>query len=181
MPYYKGLMDVVNTMRHLAKRHDAQVKFTFDSRIESEHNAGILYGMLRETPETKHMFPEIGFDCSREQPRVQAADLLAREVMKSLDNKIGPVKRPPRESWLALLETKRFDSNTMDEADFERVRNQMSEFEREHDGMKQYRDWIARNGLQENPTNVFRFVHSVLPKYLSRTKERPESDEASTS
>ncbi len=39
---------------------------------------------------------------SKENPRIQMADLLAREAMKDLDREIGPVKFPERKSKLAL-------------------------------------------------------------------------------
>jgi len=166
LPYYKGFIDVVAAMKQLTREYpEATLRFTFDSRIESEHNAGILYGMLRETPENERLSPEVSFACSRKQARVQAADLLAREVMKCLDNVIGPSKRPPRKSWIALKQTKRFACRSVEDTEFLRVRIQMEELEKKHSTTKEYRDWIERNNLQENVTNLFRFVHFVLPKY----------------
>lgn len=93
--YYRCFIEVLAAMRNCATNNRETVKFTFDSRQESEHNAGMLYGMFRESPEWKHvMFPEISFVSSREQPRVQAADLFAREVMKVFDNRFGPERDP---------------------------------------------------------------------------------------
>jgi len=108
--YYQPFMDVVQAMGNFALNRDDQVEFIFDSRIESEHNAGLIYAHMRESsPEWKQRFAsKISFETSRDNPRVQMADLFAREAMKALDNEIGPVKRTIRKSWEALRETRRF-------------------------------------------------------------------------
>ena len=69
----------------LAAKYNQPVKFTFDMREESEHNSAFLYKMYRERPEVKvDMFRNVTFARSREEPRVQVADLWARETMKAL-------------------------------------------------------------------------------------------------
>lgn len=45
---------------------------------------------------------------SRKEVGIQAADLVAREAMKHLDNQIGPKQRLTRGSLRALEKTKRF-------------------------------------------------------------------------
>jgi hypothetical protein len=64
-----------------------QLEFTFDHRIESEVNAGSLYSSFLNQPEWKdsQLFAtqQISFD-SRKNPRVQMADMVAREAMKDL-------------------------------------------------------------------------------------------------
>lgn len=107
--FYRCFMEVVTAMKQCAANNGRGVRFTFDSRQESEHNTGMLYGMLRDQPGWKNVLaPSIAFACSRDYPKVQVADLFARETMKVLDNALGPVKRPPRKSWLALYNTERF-------------------------------------------------------------------------
>lgn len=85
-------------------------KLSFHSRIESEHNAGLIYANLRESnPGWKErLAEEISFVSSKTCVRIQIADLFAREAMKVLDNKVAPVKRPTRRSWETLQNTGRF-------------------------------------------------------------------------
>ena len=158
--YYRGFIEVVDAMRKCATNNQEVVKFTFDRKHESEHNAGELYGRFREMPEWQsYTFPEIAFACSHEQPRLQAADLFAREAMKALDNQIGPVKRDPRKSWLALYNTGHFHIDITSDAWFESLKQQMPLLE-ETTGMSKsrYVQWLQTYGLQHNTTNLFRYV-----------------------
>jgi hypothetical protein len=158
--YYRCFIEVLDAMRKCAINNRETVKFTFDSRLESEHNAGMLYGMFREAPEWKHyMFPEISFVCSREQPRVQAADLFARETMKTFDNRFGPERRPVRKSWLALRETERFHIHAVSLAWFEDLKRKMTALQ-ELMGMSRenYVAWLNQFSLIHNTTNMFRYV-----------------------
>jgi hypothetical protein len=108
--YYQPFLEVLEAVGGLAHRRDGQVELTFDSRIESDHNAGLIYAHIREAhPENKKIYAsKISFESSRQNPRIQVADLFAREAMKDLDNEIGPKKRDTRKSWSALRETGRF-------------------------------------------------------------------------
>ena len=112
IPYYRCFRDVVFQCGKWAKwaipADTAEIYF--DQRVESDYNAGVLYGHIASLPD---------WDCapflrtplkiaSRSEVGIQAADLYAREVMKHLDNTVGPVKRPMRRSMEALQKTKRF-------------------------------------------------------------------------
>jgi hypothetical protein len=158
--YYKGFSEVIAAMVVLAAKYNQPVKFTFDMREESEHNSAFLYKMYRERPEVKvDMFRNVTFARSREEPRVQVADLWARETMKALDNIIGPVKRGPRKSWEALAGTKRFAMDAIGLEWFESLKGQMDSMQREY-GMEpvKYHQWLNRNKLQPSITNMFRFL-----------------------
>ena len=158
--YYKCFLEVLQKMRNCAAYNGESVKFTFDSRMESEHNTGLLYGMFRGSSEWSHiLFPFVGFAVSRELPEIQVADLFARETMKALDNIIGPVKRPPRKSMQALLATGRFDAEAVSTDWFIGLKRKMPTLEREA-GMSegQYRTWLAGHRLQHNTTNMFRYL-----------------------
>src|ERR1700730_3851386 len=125
LSYYKAFFEVVRYLSKLAKeRFRDAVKFTFDCRPERNYPAGQLYSALANDPSmgTPHIFNEISFASSREQPRIQVADLLAREAMKELDNKIGPIQRPRRKSMQALLATRRFGFDLMLREYFEDMR-----------------------------------------------------------
>jgi hypothetical protein len=158
--YYRCFIEVIDAMKNCAANNRETVKFTFDSREESEHNAGMLYGMFREAPEWKsYMFPEISFVCSREHPRVQVADLFARESMKTVDNLLSGKKRPPRKSWLALYGTGRFHVDAVSIDWFEDLKRKMDALQNVL-GMTRdnYIAWLKQHNLIHNTTNMFRFM-----------------------
>lgn len=68
-----------------------ELEFTFDHRKASQGNAGTLYASFVKQPEWKDaniLNRKVSFDC-RTNPRIQIADLVAREAMKELDRKIS--------------------------------------------------------------------------------------------
>lgn len=107
--YYGPFLDVLCEILKFSSNHH-MAKLSFDSRIESEHNAGLIYANLRENnPGWKErLAEEISFVSSKTCVRIQIADLFAREAMKVLDNKVSPVKRSTRRSWETLQNTGRF-------------------------------------------------------------------------
>jgi hypothetical protein len=159
--YYKGFMEVLDAMRNCAINNRETIKFTFDMRVESDHNAGMIYGMFREMPEWKDVtFSNIAFESSRDNRRIQAADLFAREAMKHLDNMVGPVTREARKSWLALSDTGRFHIVAVGEGWFEDLKRQMPTLEEETGTSRIfYQAWLLNNKLHHNATNMFRYVY----------------------
>jgi hypothetical protein len=136
-----------------------RVKFTFDRRPEIEHNAGLLYHMYVNSPEWKRagIFDQgISFDTSA-NPRIQMADLVARETMKLLDNQIGPVKRAPRQSILALAKSGRFKFWTETRSLLE-VRRQFINDLEETSKKAEYKAWLEEHGYADNTSNRFRFI-----------------------
>jgi len=108
--YMKGFTEVLkHFIQNSRMSADDPLEFTFDHRKESEYNAGTLYSSMLTWNEWKgkniFLGTKISFD-SRKNPRIQAADLIARETMKHLDNMIGPIQRPIRKSMKALASTK---------------------------------------------------------------------------
>jgi hypothetical protein len=100
LAYYTAFQRVVIAMKNFAQHAGDVAEMTFDVRLESEHNAGFLYGAIRENePDwAPYLASKISFEFAKDNPRIQIADLLAREAMKALDNQIGPKKRPTRKS-----------------------------------------------------------------------------------
>ena len=109
--YYQGFLDVLEAMRNAAENRNEIAELTFDNRLESQFNAGEIYGYLQERGLywQERLASKLLFDSSRANPRIQVADLFAREAMKLLDNEIGPSKRPLRKSWECLNATGRFN------------------------------------------------------------------------
>jgi len=134
-----------------------KVKFTFDNRPDSQHYAGSLYGYMATLPEWKvrpFLHNEISFACRKTVP-IQAADLLARETMKHLDNQIGPVKRPMRKSMEALARTKRFRFIYHMKSFLEELRKHANGLLGDEDG---YSEWLSQNKLQDNNPNRLRYL-----------------------
>jgi len=74
----------------------SEVRFTFDHRKESASNAGRIYSAIKniDKPErSKLLGADVSFD-SRKNPRIQMADLVAREAMKDA----GEVRRASGQS-----------------------------------------------------------------------------------
>jgi hypothetical protein len=172
--YYQPFMDVLQAMGNFAVHRDDEVEFTFDSRIESEHNAGLIYAHIREShPEWKKRFAsKISFECSRRSPRVQIADLFAREAMKALDNMIGPKTRPKRKSWKALEDTRRFWVYCFSHQYFNAAKEDLPNLDAllGFDSID-FGKWLQRKGRIWNVTNYFEFLIEHLNTMTPEQKE----------
>jgi hypothetical protein len=112
-PYYICFQHIVI---NLARRSSVclprdRIKFIFDRNVEIEHSASALYdrsvnGQWSTAEYRQLMEDELGF-ATRKEIGIQAADLIAREAMKLLDNRSGPRSRPTRLSAQALQESGR--------------------------------------------------------------------------
>ncbi len=163
VPYYRCFKDVVYQCGKWAKWSipSDQAEFHFDRRLESDYNAGVLYG---------HMASMAEWDCSsflckklniasRSAIGIQAADLYAREVMKHLDNIIGPIRRPMRRSFQALRETKRFGCGLHKREYFQDFRSKFDTIASEM-GLSQelYREWLERHGQADSISSRHRYL-----------------------
>lgn len=159
--YYTAFQRVIFAMVNFAKHVGDIAELTFDMRLESAHNAGFLYGSLREIePEwTPYLASKISFEFAQNNTRIQVADLLARETMKALDNRIGPVKRKLRESLRALLETQRFQIDAFSTDWFEDLKRKLPDAEKKMDmNRDMYIAWLHQRNRQHNVSNLFQFV-----------------------
>lgn len=163
--YYQPFLDVMEVMRNFADVRNDFVKFTFDSRAESEHNAGSIYAHIRECgPEWRERIAdEISFVSSRKNTRIQIADLFAREAMKLLDNQIGPVKRPTRKSWLALESSGRFKVIVRSEEYFSNAKQEIKSIDSITDMSNEgFASWIQETGRTWNFTNYLEYLKKNL-------------------
>jgi len=172
--YYQPFMDVLQAMGNLALNRDDSLELTFDSRIESEHNAGLIYAHMRESnPEWKKRFAsKISFESSRLNARIQISGLFAREAMKALDNEVGPVKRKIRRSWQALKSTGRFVIYSFSRQYFAGIKNDLPNLEEELGfNAADYAAWLHRKGRQWNVTNYFEFLTEHLANMPPEKKD----------
>jgi len=166
--YYRGFVDVVHMLVSVAGSAKQEIKIIFDHRKESEYNAGRVYDFMVNLPEWKEnvfLDTKVSFE-SRTNPRIQVADLFARETMKHLDNIIGPVKRGPRKSMLTLDATTRFTWLSLGHDYFEEHARELGGQRFIHQNQF-YLMWLLQDGLQDNLANRFRFLSWCQAQPLS--------------
>ena len=137
-----------------------EVRFTFDHRKESVSNAGRVYAAIKdlEKPErSKLLSANVSFE-SRKNPRIQMADLVAREAMKDLDRRVGPKTFSKRKSMIALEESGHFKFIEFHRDYFERLAVYVSEIDRNEDFLRRYGQWLRETGRVQNG-----HVHDTWP------------------
>src|ERR1017187_534422 len=167
LAYYKCFIELIQAMRNCAAYNREIAKFTFDMRPEGAHNSGFLYSIALKTSDWRpYLDTEIGLACSKENSRIQVADLFAREVMKALDNQIGPKKRPPRKSWLFLADTTRFHMDVFSEEWFIDLRKNLPKLEMETGmSMRSYAEWLKDTKRQiDNISNRLAYIKHVIER-----------------
>jgi hypothetical protein len=152
-----------------------KVKFTFDQQTEIEHNASALYHSMLQLPEWNGfdlLADEIGYT-SRRNPKIQAADLVAREGMKRLDNRIGPITRVPRRSMLALEGTKRFKFSELGREYFRTLVGKTNLL-RDLPGADaaKYQQWLENSRITDNTSNRIRY-HNFVISQIQRPAQKP--------
>jgi hypothetical protein len=140
------------------------VRFTFDRRLETEYNARALYDYMANLPEWEHhdfIHKEVGF-ASRKTVGVQAADLWTREVMKHLDNTVGPVHRLKRRSMEALEKTRRFGTRLYTGDYFAGLQERINELDNAPGQSafknKNYKTWIDSHGSSDSYAMRVRYL-----------------------
>jgi hypothetical protein len=141
--------------------------FTFDMRMDTQHNLALLYGTARENePDwTPYLVDEFHFAHSRSQPRLQVADLMAFEAFKALDNKVGPIKRIERKSLEALASTKRFEVQAYSIDWFKDLKRNYGELEKKVGfNLEDYRNWLTKKGRSHNTSNLILFLDWIAKR-----------------
>jgi hypothetical protein len=179
--YYKAFQETVEHMKNCANFNGETVKFTFDTREQSIHNTGILFRLLQGIPDwQKIIVGGLTFEHATTNPRLQAADLFVREVMKAWDNRVGPIKRAIRKSWKRLLQTERFHGEVLGLEWFYSLQDQMPEMEKITGmSMDAYATWLNDRGLQcDNVTNCLLYIDWLDAKDTKNaTREKIERTE----
>lgn len=165
MGYYKAFFEVIYKLSDVAKTfYRDSIKFTFDNRTQSNYPAATLYDTMVNDAATMadgpKLFEEISFVSSIKQPKIQVGDLFAREVMKELDNRIGPVKRPRRRSMTTLVDTGRFGCDMYMQDYFVDMRKKTALLEQNDKEFNRhtYLAWINKNGIVDTLGNRFKFL-----------------------
>jgi hypothetical protein len=154
--YYKCLGDLIGAATRTARdfngdpqeNDDVRLEFTFDSRVESNGTAGALYSMLANHPDWKEsgiFDTKIVFESGTSEPRLEMADLLAREAMKDLDRRITKSSRPMRRSFAALQATDKFKFIERGREYWDRLREMVQKPEG-FELMEEWDRWLLRTG-----------------------------------
>ena len=143
-------------VENAASKLDEAIEFTFDNRADSGYNASRFYEeMARKRGWAARRFMHERLEFSRrENPRIQMADLFARECMKDLDSKIGPRKRPPRKSIIALQG--KINLRVLDRKYFEGVHILATRLEGKH--LANYIAWLSRKRRTDNASNRIEYI-----------------------
>jgi hypothetical protein len=177
LSYYTAFQRVIFAMKNFAYHAGDVAELVFDTRMESAHNAGFIYESVRENePDwAPYLGSKITFEFAENNPRIQVADLFAREAMKGLDNVVGPVKRTTRKSWQALLETDRFVVDAFSIDWFEDMKRKLPGSEQKMGiNRDMYIEWLRQRKRQHNVSNMFQFVDWIA----RRDKNRGEGVES---
>jgi hypothetical protein len=140
-----------------------RVNITFDSNHDRGYNATELYRFIVDNSlDTSILDDTISFGSSRKIIGLQAADIIARESMKALDNLIGPKQRSPRQSLVALRRSNRFSFICHDRTKLEERRLQTDKIHADPESAKQYQEWLRNNNIADSIQNRLRFVMKVM-------------------
>jgi hypothetical protein len=104
----------------------SKLEFTFDNRPETEYSAARLYSNMLDEPNWSPadlLASKVSFE-SRTNPRIQMADMIARECMKDLDRLVGPTKFPERRSKIELAKDNHFRFFRLDMAELQHDTNE---------------------------------------------------------
>ena len=157
--YYKCFTDLLGFIAPMARDWNRRIlmglgpadplvqpQFTFDRR-QGEGTITETYDTFMGQPEwrgTEILHQRVSFD-TRKNPRIQIADVVAREGMKELDRLITSRSPRPRGAKLALDAAGKFRFVNRDCAYIEHWRSRQAELE-QAEGMTrdQYRSWLTQ-------------------------------------
>lgn len=169
LPYYECFLDVIGRFAHCAGLclPRGTVKFTFDQNLEVQYHASKLYHFIISKPDwldREFVSDEISY-ATRKNPKIQAADLWTREVMKYADNSFGPVKRPIRRSLEVLRKENRFWIKVYEDSYFELLKARFDKLSRSDSpsNFEKYQNWIKERNMQDNTENRMHYTFMKMP------------------
>jgi hypothetical protein len=160
-PYYLCFVEVIVRLARKASFYfpPDRVEVIFDNNLEVDYNAGLLYSRLVRSVEEHREYMQLLQDkisfASRKELEIQAADLVAREAMKLVDNEIGPILyRYPRMSARALAEKGRVRFIKLDRKWCERMIADSTNYQYPK---APYFEWLKQKGISNSLSNRMRY------------------------
>ena len=161
-PYYMCFAGVVSCIAKIARLSipPEDVMVTFDLSDERDIDATRIFDFIRKQPgELSDVFKhKIAFGNHREEFGLQVADLLARETMKDLDNRIGPTRRWPRQSLIELRRSNRFDYVHYDREKLTNYRIAADKLQADPEKGRIFTAWLNSNGISDSVHARLRFM-----------------------
>lgn len=161
LPHYFCLTKVIeqfaNRVRYLIPQD--RVKFTFDRNLDTQYNSTVIYDYmtnLEEWRDRELVAEEIGFS-SRKNPRIQAADLWAREVMKYADEMLKPSQAQMRPFFRTLRDTNRFALDLFASSYFANMKKQIMERHMPGHSLNEYDQWRNKFNMQDTTEHRIRY------------------------
>ena len=159
--YCKCFTDVLRLTGELAKEQEdeelaAKFEYVFDSRLETDGTASQIYQSFRLLPEwreTEVFDTKVVFE-GGDEPRLEMADLLAREAMKEIDRTLTGIPPQRRLSFGALdsatvAGVKKFHFRHYGDDYCAKWRQQVDSPQGQSD-RKEYEQWLVDNGCVQN-------------------------------
>jgi len=142
--------------RQEGETRDAKFEFVFDSRLETDGTASQIYRSFRTLPEwrdTATFDTGVKFE-GGDEPRLEMADLLAREAMKELDRTLTGIPRRQRRSYEALEKaelggTRKFIFIEYGDKYCAEWRDLVNSPQGQSD-LNEYEKWLVDNGCVQN-------------------------------
>jgi hypothetical protein len=161
LPYYFCFQKVVE---HFAEFTSLMIprgkaELTLDRNRKTQHSAEFMYKYfisLSEWADREFLADGISFS-SREDPKIQGADLWAREVMKHGERIMVLSSTNMRLSLQAFRRTNRFGFDMFDKAYFEDMKRQIKERHRPGHSIHEYHQWRTRQKMQDTTENRIRY------------------------
>jgi hypothetical protein len=120
---------------------------------------------MKSTPDWRlraYLDNELRFASRQSSVGIQAADLLAREAMKHLDNQCGPVQRPTRASIRTLANTNRFRFQYYVRVGLEALKREAEELGNLPGAkMSDYRAWLANHGRTDGISTRLNYLKVI--------------------
>jgi len=165
--YIRALLEVIGFFGRLSEQHFNKdvIRFTFDSREQSNYSAGKVYDLAVRDGENRCLFDEITFASSTSSKRhvaLEMADLFAYETMKELDNRIGPVRRRRRRSLDALTERGHFGCDFFMREYFEDMDRKLGQVSKRDPAFswESYQEWLRKykKGIDSPRNRMLHFI-----------------------
>lgn len=169
MPYYFCFSKVIECLAEVASNclEPDKVRFIFDRNFDVRYNATYLYDCMIKLPEFEHcelLADEISFS-TREDERIQMADLIAREVMKWLTVMVQRTNTPRSPGFADLIDKKRLTFHHFEKSYFVQRVAHVQKLVADGHPMGNFEEWRKNRNCQDNTENRIRF-HVEVDKML---------------
>ena len=161
-PYYMCFAGVLACVCRTAQLSlpPETVKVTFHNDPRKELDSARIFDFIGNQPGSLATCLQDGieFRNHRTAPALQIADLLAREGMKELEDRVEPKLKRPRQSLVELLRSKRFTTVLYDRPKLEEYRLMADKLHSDPEKGRAFMHWLGSNGIMDSIHARIRFI-----------------------